>query len=82
MKTMVPPGAIRAQLVGYTECLAMDVPKFGDVVARSYAPVPLLARRLIAAGVNPDRPLEVYRGKVLALWFPTVRAAAKTRIRI
>ena len=75
MKTRVRPGAIRAELVGYTECLA------GTVVARSYAPVPLLARRLIAAGVNPDRPLEVYRGKILSLWFPTLRAAAKTRIR-
>lgn len=69
-------GTIRAELVGFTECRAMDV------VAHSYAPVPLLAKRLLDAGVNPDRALAVYQGQVLTLWFPSLAAAAKTRIKI
>jgi hypothetical protein len=51
-----------------------------DEVARSYTPVRLLARRLIAAGVNPDRPLGVHRGEVLAMWFPSLTEAARSRV--
>jgi hypothetical protein len=42
-----------------------------------YSPVTMLARRLIRAGANPDRPLEAYRDDVLALRVRSLAAAAR-----
>ncbi len=54
-------GSLRAELVGSTTCTA------AGVTARGRAPVLTLCRQLLAAGLDPDRALEVYRGATLAL---------------
>src|SRR5262249_58525627 len=53
--------ALCADLVGSDICTAPGI------IARSYAPVLALCRRLIEAGIDPGRPLHVYRGDTLAL---------------
>jgi hypothetical protein len=63
-----PLAALCADLVGSDICTA------DGIIARSYAPVLALCRRLIEAGIDPDRPLQVYRGDTLAL---TVRSIAE-----
>jgi hypothetical protein len=52
---------IRAELIGSNRAEA-----FG-MVARSYAPLCALARKLIRAGLDPGLPIEAYRSDVLAL---------------
>jgi hypothetical protein len=52
-------GAIRAELEGSRRCSALGLS------VNSYAPVCALARRLIAAGHDPNCILEVYRGSTL-----------------
>ena len=47
MKTWFPPGAIRAELSGSDRCAALGITAVG------YAPVTMLARKLIRAGVDP-----------------------------
>jgi hypothetical protein len=60
--------AIAAELKGSNRCTAIGI------TARGHAPVLALCRRLIEAGIDPDRPLHVYRGDCLAL---TVRSIAE-----
>jgi len=60
--------AIVAELTGSDRCSAMGI------TARGHVPVLALCRRLIEAGIDPDRPLHVYRGNTLAL---TVRSIAE-----
>ena len=59
-KGTLPP--IRAQLIGSSRCSAGGNTAFGP------APVLTLCRRLVAAGLDPNRRLEVYRGGTLALF--------------
>src|SRR6516164_5756643 len=55
--------ALCADLVGSDICTAPGI------IARSYAPVLALCRRLIQqAGYDPATPLQVYRGATLAWW--------------
>ena len=54
-------GPIRAIVVGSDDCFA-----FG-ITARAHAPAFALARSLMEAGYDPNRPLNVYRKGVLAL---------------
>jgi len=55
--------ALCANLVGSDICTA------AGIIARSYAPVLALCRRLIQqAGYDPATPLQVYRGATLAWW--------------
>jgi hypothetical protein len=44
---------------------------------RGYAPICQLARKLIRAGIEPDRPLEAYRNGTLALRVTSLAAAAR-----
>src|SRR5262245_26748997 len=53
--------AITAELIGSDQCTAIGI------TARAHAPPLALCRQLIEAGINPDRPLHVYRGETLAL---------------
>jgi hypothetical protein len=59
---------VRADLLGSDQCSAEDFD------ARGAAPVLILCRGLIRAGLDPDRAMEVYRGATLAL---TVRSIGK-----
>lgn len=66
--------AIRAELTGSDTCTA------NDVTACGHAPVLILCRELIAAGCDPDRAMEVYRGATLALHVRSIGQAAGLEI--
>jgi len=65
---------IRAQLTG-SACTAVGV------VATGHAPAVELCRRLLAAGLHPDLPVEVYRGSVLCLRIRSVGEGARLQVR-
>ena len=50
------------------------------IIARSYAPVLALCRRRIEAGIDPDRPLHVYRGDTLALVVRSIAEGARLAV--
>jgi hypothetical protein len=52
---------IRAELTGSETCSA------AGITVKAYAPVLVLCRELLAAGVDPDRAMHVYRGAMLSL---------------
>jgi hypothetical protein len=52
---------LRAELIG------ADICTVNEIAVRGYAPVLVMCRELLAAGLNPDAALHVYRGAVLAL---------------
>jgi hypothetical protein len=62
-KTSLPTNQqpIRAEIVGENRASALGIE------ARASAPVLALCRQLLAAGLDPDQALEVYRGAILAL---------------
>ena len=62
--------AIRGELIGASTCAA------AGFTATSATPVLALCRELVAAGFYPDQPLEVYRGKTLALRIRSIGEAA------
>ena len=66
---------IRATLCGSTKCSAEGITVTGTV------PVLQLCRKLVAAGYDPNRPMEVYRGDVLALRVSSIGQAAKLGVR-
>jgi hypothetical protein len=68
------PQAIRAELRGSTETMALGI------TARGAAPVLDLCRRLVTAGSDPNRPLHCYRGDVLALKVRTIGEGARLAI--
>jgi hypothetical protein len=65
---------IRAELIGSDQCSAEGFN------ARGAAPVLVLCRELIAAGLNPDQALQVYRGATLALRVRSIGEAANLEI--
>src|SRR5215813_5459973 len=67
-----PPPPIRADLSGNRQCSA------NGIMVDAYAPVLALARRLIRAGLPPDRILKVYRGATLCFCVPLAVAARLT----
>jgi hypothetical protein len=67
--------AIVAELIGSDRCTAIGI------TARAYAPVLALCRRLIEAGINPDRPLHVYRGDTLALTVRSIGEGARLTVQ-
>jgi hypothetical protein len=71
-----PPaqGAIRAELIGDDTCVV------SDLVTRSTSPVLAMARKLIAAGTDPGRPMWCYRGEVLCLIVASIGTAAGLEI--
>ena len=73
---LTPGGCLRfgADLVGSDICTA------AGIIARSYAPVLALCRRLIEAGIDRDRPLHVYRGDTVALVVRSIAEGARLRV--
>ncbi len=65
----------RAELIGSDTCTAAGLCGHGNT------PVLALARTLIAAGMNPNAALEVYRGGVLALHVRSIVKAASSTVR-
>ena len=66
---------IRAELIGSNTCSAAGKTAIGP------APVLALCRQLVAAGLDPNSPLEVYRGATLALLVRSIGEAAKLTVR-
>jgi len=66
--------AITAQLVGSDQCSAEGI------TACSHTPVLDLCRRLIAAGVDADRPLIAYRNTTACIIVRSIRAGAKLTV--
>jgi hypothetical protein len=66
--------ALRADLIGSSTCSE------AGITANGTAPVLTLCRRLLAAGLDPDQALEVYRGAVLALRVRSIGEAAKLTV--
>jgi len=69
-----PLAALCADLAGSDVCTAPGI------IARSYAPVLALCRRLIEAGIDPGRPLHVYRGDTLALVVRSIAEGARLAV--
>jgi len=67
--------AICAVIVGTDQCEALDHK------VRASVPVLALCRKLIEAGHDPGRPLDVYRGDVLALRARSIGEVARLSIR-
>jgi len=65
---------IEAELAGNAECSARGL------TARGPAPVLTLCRALIGAGFDPRRPLNVYRGRVLALKVRSIGEGARLAV--
>jgi hypothetical protein len=71
-KQFAPP--LRAELHGSCHCEALDH------VATGYAPALALCRQLLAAGLDPDRALHVYRNGILSLRIRTIREGAELTV--
>jgi hypothetical protein len=69
------PQAIRAELIGPNICKTLGITAIGS------APVLSFCRKLLAAGVNPDRPMLVFRGSTLALRVRSIGEGAGLRVR-
>ena len=61
---------LRAELIGANTCRAAGLTATGS------APVLALCRNLIAAGLDPDQALEVYRSGMMALRVRSLAAGA------
>jgi len=66
--------AIRADLAGTNTCTG------AGITARGTTPVLALCRQLLAAGLDPDRAMEVFRGATLALRIRSIGDAAELEI--
>jgi hypothetical protein len=66
--------AVRAELSGSTRCSALGI------TAAANAPVLALCRQLIAAGLDPDSAMAVYRNGTLALRVRSIGEAARLEI--
>jgi hypothetical protein len=65
-----PTQPLFAELTGSDTCTA------AGITAKGYAPAIVLCRQLLAAGLDPDSALEVYRGATLALHIRSIAAGA------
>ena len=70
---MVP--VITAELIGD------DTAQSGEIVCRGRSPVFALCRALLAAGADPESPLECYRGTTLALLIKSIGRGAELTIK-
>jgi len=61
---------IRADLIGSDQCIAQGI------TVRGSAPVLRLCRELVAAKVDPDRPLHAHRADILCLVVRSIGEAA------
>jgi hypothetical protein len=67
--------AVRADLTGSDTCSA------AGITVRAYAPVLALCRQLLAAGLNPDQAMEVFRASTLALRIRSIGEGAQLAVR-
>jgi hypothetical protein len=65
---------IRAALIGSDSCAA------NGITARGHSPVFSLCRQLLAAGMDPDQVLEIYRGATLVLRVRSVGEGARLTV--
>ncbi len=61
--------------------LANDSATANGLTVRGTVPVLNLCRALVDAGADPEAPLHVYRGQMLALTVKSIRAGARLTIR-
>jgi hypothetical protein len=66
--------AVPAELLGSTQCTAEGI------TANSSSPVLELCRLLLAAGHDPDQPLEAWRGDTLSLRIRSIGEAGRLRV--
>ena len=66
---------LRAEYLGATTCTA------AGITARASAPVLALCRELLAAGLDPDQAIEVFRGATLALRMRSIGEAAELAVK-
>jgi hypothetical protein len=66
---------IAAELIGSHCCEPLGF------VGKGNSPVLSLCRSLLAAGLNPDQALDVYRAGTLALRVKSLRAGARLRVK-
>jgi hypothetical protein len=66
---------IQAELTGATTCSAAGIAAHGN------APMLALCRQLLAAGLDPDSALAVYRSTTLAIRVRSIGEAAKLTVR-
>jgi hypothetical protein len=67
--------AIRCELMG------SDTARAGELIARGTSPVFDLCRKLLAAGADPESPLECFRGRLMSLRVKSIGAGAGLTIR-
>jgi len=67
--------SVIAHLNGSNTCVAEGI------TARGATPVLVLCRQLLAAGLDPDSAMEVYRAGTLALRVRTLREAARLTVK-
>lgn len=66
---------VRAELIGSDRATA------AGITAHGQAPVLALCRQLVAADIDPDRPLNAYRGDMLALRVRSIGEGARLTVR-
>jgi hypothetical protein len=71
--TLDPP--LRGKLIGSHHCTASGHSATGA------APILALCRQLLAAGLNPDQALEVYRGATLAIRVRSIGEGARLTVK-
>jgi hypothetical protein len=74
-KVALVESAVHAQLTD------SDTATAAGITVRGPSPVLGLCRALVAAGVDPNRPLHAYRGDVLALKVRTIGKGSKLSVR-
>jgi hypothetical protein len=65
---------VRAELIGSDTCIVHGI------TTRGAAPVLMMCRQLLAAGLDPDAGLDVYRGEMLALRVRSISEGARLRV--
>jgi hypothetical protein len=70
------PKALRAELSDSDTCRCAAL----DLTVRSSSPVIKLCRELVARGIDPTTPLQVYRGPTLALRVRSIGEAARLKV--
>jgi hypothetical protein len=71
----------RNSLALYAELTGSDTCTAGGITARSHAPALALCRQLLAAGLDPDAAMEVYRGATLALRIRSIGEGAQLTVK-
>jgi hypothetical protein len=77
MSTILTRGAFRNSLPLFGELVGSDTCTCAGMTAVGNAPVLAMCRQLLAAGMDPDQAMEVYRGAVLALRVRSIGEAAQ-----